>query len=179
MAKKQKDTGTARKGGGPGIKLGVSLFVPLILVLGVIPLIVQMQLVPLPEDVRAFWTQDSAADFFSYYKSRALILAVIYMLCVFGYYKAQGLKDQLLQNKALYVYFGATAVFALFALLSTVLSDYRSIEGVYRLYGFASLFDFGCVGFAVKKIALGCLNLLDGYCSKRKAYAALAVQVKC
>ncbi len=127
MAKKQKDTGTARKGGGPGIKLGVSLFVPLILVLGVIPLIVQMQLVPLPEDVRAFWTQDSAADFFSYYKSRALILAVIYMLCVFGYYKAQGLKDQLLQNKALYVYFGATAVFALFALLSTVLSDYRSI----------------------------------------------------
>ncbi|MGM9525289.1 MAG: hypothetical protein ACI3U1_03370, partial [Peptococcaceae bacterium] len=62
MAKKQKGAGTAHKRGGSGIKLGVSLFVPLILVLGVIPLIVQMQLVPLPEEVRAFWTQDSAAD---------------------------------------------------------------------------------------------------------------------
>ena len=66
----------------------IYIFVPLILVLGVIPLIVQMQLVPLVADVRAFWTQDSAADFFSYYKSKALILVVIYMLCVFGYYRA-------------------------------------------------------------------------------------------
>lgn len=127
MAKKNKSAGTGSRKGSAGIKLGVSLFVPLILVLGVIPLIVQLQLVPLSADVRAFWTQDSAADFFSYYKSKALILVVIYMLCVFGYYKAQGLKDKLLQDKSLYLYFGATAVFALFALLSTVLSEYKSI----------------------------------------------------
>ena len=105
----------------------IYLFVPIILVLGVIPLIVQMRLVPLSADVRVFWTQNSAADFFSYYKSKALILVVIYMLCVFGYYKAQGMKDKLLQNRSLYLYFGATAIFTLFALLSTALSDYKSI----------------------------------------------------
>ena len=80
MAKKNKSAGTGSRKGSAGIKLGVSLFVPLILVLGVIPLIVQLQLVPLSADVRAFWAQDSAADFFSYYKSKALILVVIYML---------------------------------------------------------------------------------------------------
>lgn len=129
MAKKNKGAGNAgRKGNSSAsVKLGVGLFVPLILVLGVIPLIVQLQLVPLADEVRVFWTQDSAADFFSFYKSRALILVAIYMLCVYGYYKAQGLKGSLLQDKSLYLYFGATAVFALFALLSTALSDYKSI----------------------------------------------------
>lgn len=127
------------------MKLGVSLFVPLILVLGVIPLIVQMQLIPLPADVQAFWTQDSAADFFSYYKSKALILTIIYMLCVFGYYKAQGLKDELLQNKSLYLYFGAAAVFALFTLLSTLFSNYKSIAvwgGPERCEGLVMLFVY-------------------------------------
>ena len=105
----------------------IYLFVPIILVLGVIPLIVQMRLVPLSADVRVFWTQNSAADFFSYYKSKALILVVIYMLCVFGYYKAQGMKDKLLQNRSLYLYFGATAIFTLFALLSTAPVSYTHL----------------------------------------------------
>lgn len=51
MAKKNKsaarNNATARS-----LKLGIGLFVPLILVLSVIPLIVQMQLVPLPAEVR-------------------------------------------------------------------------------------------------------------------------------
>lgn len=129
MAKKNKGAGTSAQKGTAAhkIKLGVSLFVPLILVLGIIPLIVQMQLIPLPVDVHGFWTQDSAADFFSYYKSKALLLTAIYMICVFGYYKAQGLQDKLFQDKSLYLYFGAAAVFALFALLSTVFSNYISI----------------------------------------------------
>lgn len=131
MAKKNKSaaksTGIARKTGAQTIKLGLAMFVPLILVLGVIPLIVQLQVIPMPVEVQAFWTQDSAADFFSYYKSRALMLTAIYMVGVFGYYKAQGMKDQMLQNKSLHLYFAATAVFALFALLSTVLANYKSI----------------------------------------------------
>ena len=50
MAKKNKSAGNGGRKVSAGIKLGVSLFVPLILVLGVIPLIVQMQLVPLAAD---------------------------------------------------------------------------------------------------------------------------------
>lgn len=74
MAKKNKGAGKAVKKGTAAqtIQLGVSLFVPLILVLGVIPLIVQMRLVPLASEVQVFWTQDYAADFFSYYKQRPL-----------------------------------------------------------------------------------------------------------
>ena len=131
MAKKIKNAGktsnSVPKSAAQTLKPGIAIFVPLILVLGVIPLIVQLNLIALPEDVRPFWTQNSAADFFSFYKSRALLLTAIYMLGVFGYYKAQGLKNQLVQNKALYLYFGATAVFALFALLSTIFSSYKSI----------------------------------------------------
>ena len=129
MAKKQKKNGGAmsKTASKPNIVLGFWLFAPLILVLGVIPLIVQMHLVSLPASVQAFWTQDSAADFFSYYKSKALLLTVLYMVCVFGYYKAQGLRDSLLQEKALYPYFGAILIFAFFALLSTLFSKYPSI----------------------------------------------------
>ena len=131
MAKKNKtagkSAGAVHKSGGQTLKLGAALFVPLILVLGVIPLIVHLNLIALPEEIRPFWTQNSAADFFSYYKSRALLLVAIYMIGVFGYYKTQGLKEEPEQNKSLRLYFVATAVFALFALLSTIFSNYKSI----------------------------------------------------
>lgn len=131
MAKKNKNTvknsASSRKTNISAVKLSSAMFVPLILILGVIPLIMQMNLVALPTEVQAFWTQDTAADFFSYYKSRACMLTVIYMACVFGYYKAQGLKEPLVKDKSLRFYFAATAIFALFALLSTVLSNYKSI----------------------------------------------------
>ena len=51
MAKKSKGAANARKQGKPSLRLGVALFVPLILVLAVIPLIVQMNLITLPENV--------------------------------------------------------------------------------------------------------------------------------
>ena len=179
MAKKNKGAGKAVKKGPAAqtIQLGVSLFVPLILVLGVIPLIVQMRLVPLASEVQVFWTQDYAADFFSYYKSKAIILAVIYMLCVFGYYKAQGLKDKLINNKSLYIYFGATAVFALFALLSTMLSDYKSVavwggpercEGIIMVLAYLVIMLYALWAYLHKPefkyivLPLGVLTLITG-----------------
>lgn len=65
MAKKNKGAGKAVKKGTAAqtIQLGVSLFVPLILVLGVIPLIVQMRLVPLASEVQVFWTQVTLLTF--------------------------------------------------------------------------------------------------------------------
>jgi len=129
MAKKNKTANASpRKGGRTHqIQMGVGLFVPIMLVLGIIPLIVQMRLGMLPEAVNAYWPTDYVADFFSYYKSKALLLVAIAMLCVFGYYKAQGLKDTVIRDKSLYVYFGAMAVFAVLTLLSTLLSAYKDI----------------------------------------------------
>ena len=71
MAKKIKNAGntvnSVQKSVAQTLKPGIAIFVPLILVLGVIPLIVQLNLISLPENVRPFWTQNSAADFFSFY----------------------------------------------------------------------------------------------------------------
>lgn len=109
------------------VQAGIWMFVPLILVLGIIPLVVQMELIPLSEDIRAFWTQNQAADFFSYYKSRLLFIVAIWMICAVGYYFAQGLKTDELKSRNLYVYYGAAAVFAVFAIVSTLLSRYKGI----------------------------------------------------
>ena len=129
MAKKQKNSAPAKAAGKSAkqLKLGAALMIPLILVLGIIPLVVHMQLVPLSAEVQPFWKENYATDFFSYYKSKLLILTAIYMVCAFAYYKSQGLKDTIFKDKSMYIYFGATAVFALFAILSTLLAQYKSV----------------------------------------------------
>ena len=68
MARKQK-TAALQPEKRDAVKPGIGMFIPLILVLGVIPLLVRRMLVWLPEAAAPFWTQDYAADFFSYYKS--------------------------------------------------------------------------------------------------------------
>ncbi|MBQ2836680.1 MAG: O-antigen ligase family protein [Peptococcaceae bacterium] len=129
MAKNKKSSAPAKAAGKntKQIKLGLALMIPLILVLGVIPLVVHMQLVPISADAQPFWKENYATDFFSYYKSRLLILTAIYMVCAFAYYKSQGLKDTIFKDKSMYIYFGGTAVFALFAILSTLLAQYKSV----------------------------------------------------
>ena len=129
MAKSKKSSAPAKAAGKntKQIKLGIALMIPLILVLGVIPLVVHMQLVPISADAQPFWKENYATDFFSYYKSRLLILTAIYMVCAFAYYKSQGLKDTIFKDKSMYIYFGGTAVFALFAILSTLLAQYKSV----------------------------------------------------
>ncbi|MBR2008488.1 MAG: O-antigen ligase family protein, partial [Peptococcaceae bacterium] len=129
MAKSKKSSAPAKAAGKntKQIKLGIALMMPLILVLGVIPLVVHMQLVPISAEVQPFWKENYATDFFSYYKSRLLILTAIYMVCAFAYYKSQGLKDTIFKDKSMYIYFGGTAVFALFAILSTLLAQYKSV----------------------------------------------------
>ena len=129
MAKKQKNSAPAKAAGKSAkqLKLGAALMIPLILILGIIPLVVHMQLVPLSAEVQPFWKENYATDFFSYYKSKLLILTAIYMVCAFAYYKSQGLKDTIFKDKSMYIYFGATAVFALFAILSTLLAQYKSV----------------------------------------------------
>ena len=182
MAKKNKNTGKSpdvvQKSEKQIFKSGLALFAPLILVLGIIPLIVQLNLVSMPAEVQRFWTQNYAADFFSWYKSRALILTAIYMVGVFGYYKSQGLKTQLPQNKSLHLYFGLTAVFALFALLSTLCSNYKSIaiwggpersEGIFMILIYLLIMLYALWAYTQKPdfkyviLPLGALTLITGF----------------
>lgn len=177
MAKKQKAE-AVRLEKKEAVKLGIGLFAPLILVLGVIPLIVRMKLVWLPENAAPFWTQDYASDFFSYYKSRALMLTAVYMVAVFGFYKASGLKSRVRQNKALWFYFGSAAVLAVLTFLSTLFSDYKGIalwggpercEGMFMMLIYLLIMLYAMWAFshkpAFKYIAapLGVLTFITGF----------------
>ena len=177
MAKKQKAE-AVRLEKKEAVKLGIGLFAPLILVLGVIPLIVRMKLVWLPENAAPFWTQDYASDFFSYYKSRALMLTAVYMVAVFGFYKASGLKSQVRQNKALRFYFGGAAVLAVLTFLSTLFSDYKGIalwggpercEGMFMMLIYLLIMLYAMWAFSHKPafkyiaVPLGVLTFITGF----------------
>ena len=177
MAKKQKAE-AVRLEKKEAVKLGIGLFAPLILVLGVIPLIVRMILVWLPENAAPFWTQDYASDFFSYYKSRALMLTAVYMVAVFGFYKASGLKSQVRQNKALRFYFGGAAVLAVLTFLSTLFSDYKGIalwggpercEGMFMMLIYLLIMLYAMWAFSHKPeftyiaVPLGVLTFITGF----------------
>lgn len=125
MAKKIKSSST--KTSRNKISVGIGILIPIILVLGVIPLVVRMNLVPLPANVQKFWTANYATDFFSYYKSKLLILAVLYMIGSFAYYKANNVQDQDFFHKDFRLYFIASAVFSLLSVFATILSPYRSV----------------------------------------------------
>ncbi len=177
MAKKQK-AAAVRAEKRDAVKPGIGMFIPLILVLGVVPLLVRMKLVWLPENVAPFWTQDYASDFFSYYKSRALMLTAVYMIAVFGFYKAAGLKSQLRQTKALHVYFIGAAELAVLAFLAALFSDYKSIalwggpercEGMFMMFVYLLIMLYAIWAFSHKPefryiaVPLGVLTFITGF----------------
>ncbi len=151
MSKKNKGgKSSSRKPGKREIKLGLALFLPLILVLSVIPLIVRLHLVTLPAEVSVFWKTDYVGDFFSYYKSRALFVTVLYMALVFLYYKAQGLKERLPIDRPIAVYLVTNAVFLLVSILATLFSDYQyfAVWGApERCEGLLTLLLYPCILF--------------------------------
>ena len=158
MARKQK-TAALQPEKRDAVKPGIGMFIPLILVLGVIPLLVRMKLVWLPEAAAPFWTQDYAADFFSYYKSRALMLTAVYMVAVYGFYKSAGLKGSLRKNKALKIYFAGAAVLAVLAFLSALFSDYKGIaiwggpercEGMFMMFVYLLIMLYSMWAFSHK-----------------------------
>ena len=177
MAKKQK-TAALQPEKRDAVKPGIGMFIPLILVLGVIPLLVRMKLVWLPEAAAPFWTQDYAADFFSYYKSRALMLTAVYMVAVYGFYKSAGLKGSLRKNNALKIYFAGAAVLAVLAFLSALFSDYKGIaiwggpercEGMFMMFVYLLIMLYAMWAFSHKPeftyiaVPLGVLTFITGF----------------
>ena len=105
----------------------ILLMLPLILILGVIPLIVRMHFGYLTADVRPFWKEDYATDFFAYYKAWALIFTTIYMLGILLYCKLKKVHNPLHKESALYPYVIAALIFLGTALLSTLFARYLDV----------------------------------------------------
>lgn len=108
-------------------KQTILLMLPIILVLGVIPLIVRLHFSYLAAEVRPFWKEDYAADFFAYYKAWALIFTAIYMMVMLLYCKRKNIHNPLHKETSLYLYPAAAAVFLIGALLSTLFSQHLDV----------------------------------------------------
>lgn len=118
---------------------------PVALAAGLIPLIVKLKMIPVHSTVSEIWTDGHIdADFFSYYKNAALIsfavLAVIMLLSGIMLHKIK-LKPML--------FYAPLIVFVLFAVLSTVFSEYKHIaifgftgryEGLFIILAYMALF---------------------------------------
>lgn len=136
------------------------LFGPLMIILGIIPLIVRLNMLPLTGEISKVWTQNQVADFFSWYKSNLIILAVLVMIGIFAYYLSQG--DKLSLDNSYKMAYGCGIVFLILGLLSTFFSQYSNVawwgapercEGMvmlicyvaimfYALYAFRKTSDF-------------------------------------
>ena len=81
--KKQKSQQkqTAKKEKSP-----IFFMLPLILILGVVPLMVRLHISTVPANAQPFWKSSYDADFFSYYKSVLIILIALYILVLLLYY---------------------------------------------------------------------------------------------
>lgn len=132
-------------------KSPIFFMLPLILILGVVPLMVRLHISTVPMEAQAFWKTSYDADFFSYYKAGLIIVLALYILVLLLYYNEEIIKKSLLTNKALRVYYVAIGVFALFAILSTMFAQYKNIalfgaperyEGLFVILAYAIIFLF-------------------------------------
>ena len=125
-------------------KADILYLIPIVVAIAVIPLIVYLKTIVLQGIQKDMWTGgDKTADFFSYYKYIWLVLAT-----------AAGVISLLIKKmnnglplKRAYAYI-PLAVYALFVLLSTILSQYKDVatggfvdrfEGVYALLAYVAL----------------------------------------
>ena len=61
-------------------KSPIFFMLPLILILGVVPLMVRLHISTVPMEAQAFWKTSYDADFFSYYKAGLIIVLALYIL---------------------------------------------------------------------------------------------------
>lgn len=139
--------------------------IPLALAVSLVPLIVKLKIVPVHISIVDFWNRGSSdGDFFSYYKSIAVIaLSVLAILSL-----AAGVFQQQIKIKRSFIYI-PLAGFALLAVLSAVFSGYAAVslggfpgryEGLFVLLAYTVLFFAALNSFADEKrirILIACL----------------------
>ena len=76
----KKNINKSQGKGGNKQNSKVALMLPLILVLGLVPLVTRLEILPVAAEVQPFWKTVYDTDFFSYYKAILLVLLAIYMI---------------------------------------------------------------------------------------------------
>lgn len=99
------------------------MFIPLIVVLAIIPLIVRLQIVEPETNVAIAMGTSKFADFFSSYKASFIILTSILMLVITFLFIQ---KDMIKKDRLTITYMICSGVFLIVSLLATVMSDYTS-----------------------------------------------------
>lgn len=125
-------------------KVDILYLIPVIIAIAVVPLIVHMKINVLEGIQKDVWSGgDRVADFFTYYKYVVLILAAV--SGIFSLLIKKMSNELVMKRTAAYI---PLAVYALFIMLSTILSQYKDVattgfvdrfEGVYALLGYVAL----------------------------------------
>lgn len=98
------------------------MFIPIVLLLTIVPLIVFLKPVPLAEEVEPFWSSEGFVyDFFSYYKSLVIIGIAGISLILWFLFPNREKKGEVLLTAS----FVLLAVYVGFSLLSTITSQYQ------------------------------------------------------
>lgn len=127
--------------------------IPLALTVSLVPLIVKLKIVPVHSSIIDFWNLGSSdGDFFSYYKSIAVIVLSLFALLLL----ATGLVQRRIRTKHPLIYL-PLAGFALLTILSSGLSEYKAVA----MFGFPGRYEGLLTGLAYLTLFLAAVCLLD------------------
>lgn len=154
-------------------------FMPIILLIGVVPLMVRLVLVDVvdPEAI-AIWNTTSTTDLFSQFKA-SLIVFLVGVILIVSFFIVS--KAEIKSEKHLKIIYGALGVYSIFTIISTMLSSYkqtamwgavdRSEGGVmliayiiillYTLYVVKEIGDYRYITFTL--VILASIQVILGY----------------
>ena len=119
LARRKKSN---RSGGGMHNLLKILPLLPLLIAVGIVPLVVFLKVTPVPPEYQQFWVTSYVFDFFSFYKAQiVLVCAGLILLAVLmlSYFKRLPWK-----KSALFI---PLAVYAAMLVASTIVSKHPSI----------------------------------------------------
>lgn len=125
-------------------KYDLWIILPLIFAVAVIPLIIYLKVVAVPEELKYFTNGQDNADFFSYYKM--LWLSITSVVGLFMFFSRWYLNRQIELRKDKFYY--PMLIYAVLIILSVLFSSYKSVatkgfidryEGMYALLSYLSL----------------------------------------
>jgi O-antigen ligase len=125
-------------------KYDLWIILPLIFTVAIIPLIIYLKVVAVPEELKYFTNGQDNADFFSYYKMLCLSISAFVGLLMFFSRWYLNKQIELRKDKFYYPMF----IYAVLIILSVLFSSYKSVatkgfidryEGMYALLSYLSL----------------------------------------
>ena len=161
MGKKNK-TSSSKK-----LKYDLALVVPLILVISIVPLIVYLKIVPVDDVMLLFTNGKENFDFFSYFKMQWLL--IITLLGSIYYAVRAFLSENVLIRKTKSYYL--MAAYLVFALLSTLFAEYKSVA----LTGFVDRYEGLFVLAAYIALTFLAFNTIDNERQLKSILVALGI----